>query len=96
MLLTGIFGGYIVLQYADARSAYPTDMTGRALSVFTMAMFVGVAAMQWLSGVAATIAAGQPIEPLRAALLTVSVLLALGTFAFWWLPRPNVIEGGDA
>ena len=76
------------MQYADVRSAFPAEATGRALSVFTMAMFSGVAAMQWLSGVAAALAPGQGIEPLRAALLAVGGLLALGTLAFWRLPWP--------
>jgi hypothetical protein len=38
----GLVSGYIVLQYADVRSAYPAAMTGRAMAVFTMAMFLGV------------------------------------------------------
>ena len=87
-VFNGFFAGYIVLQYADVRSAFPAEATGRALSVFTMAMFSGVAAMQWLSGVAAALAPGQGIEPLRAALLAVGGLLALGTLAFWRLPWP--------
>ncbi len=87
-IFNGFFAGYIVLQYADLRSAYPARMTGRALSVFTMAMFSGVAAVQWLSGVAASLAPGQVIDPLSAALLTVCALVALGTLAFWRLPRP--------
>lgn len=85
-VFSGFFSGYIALQYADVRSSYPPEVTGRALSVFTMAMFGGVAAMQWLSGVAASLAPGLGIEPVRAALLTVCALLALGTFAFWRLP----------
>ncbi|MEM7695833.1 MAG: MFS transporter [Pseudomonadota bacterium] len=86
-ILIGLSGGYIVLQYADVRSAYPAHMAGRALSVFTMALFLGVAIMQWLSGVAATVghAAG---DPSRAALLSVAVMLAAGTLAFWRLPWP--------
>ena len=88
-IATGVFGGYIVLQYADVRSTYPAEMTGRALSVFTMAMFAGVAAVQWLSGVAATVAAEVGVEPSRAALLTVGALLALGTLGSWRLPWPS-------
>jgi hypothetical protein len=87
-IFSGFFAGYIALQYADLRSAYRAEMTGRARSVFTMAMFSGVAAMQWLSGVAATLAPGQGIDSLRAALMTVSALLTLGTLAFWRLPWP--------
>lgn len=89
VIITGVFGGYIVLQYADVRSAYPAELTGRALSMFTMAMFVGVAVIQWLSGVAATLAAGYGVDPLRAALLAIGAWLALGTLAFWRLPWPS-------
>lgn len=88
VVLNGFFAGYIALQYADLRSAYPAEMTGRALSVFTMAMFSGVAAVQWLSGAAATVASGAGRDPLSAALLAVGALLALGTLAFWRLPWP--------
>lgn len=88
LILNGFFAGYITLQYADLRSAYPAEMTGRALSVFTMAMFSGVATVQWLSGIAATIASAPGGDPLCAALLTVGVVLALGALAFWRLPWP--------
>ena len=37
-------------------------MTGRAMAVFTMAMFLGVALMQWLTGLAASAAAGLGLE----------------------------------
>ena len=52
----GLLSGYSVLQYADARASYPPELTGRALSLFTMAMFLGVALMQWLTGVVAALA----------------------------------------
>ena len=43
--MIGLLSGCLVLQYADVRAAYPTALTGRALAVFTMSMFLGVAAM---------------------------------------------------
>ena len=88
LIITGFFGGYVSLQYADLRASYPEDMTGRALSVFTMAMFSGVAGVQWLSDIAASLSPSLGVDPLMAALLTVSLLLAFGTFAFWRLPQP--------
>ena len=88
LVFNGLFAGYISLQYADVRSAYPSKMTGRALSVFTMAMFAGVAGVQWLSGAAATLAPRLGFEPLQAALLTVGVLLVMGALSFWLLPQP--------
>ncbi|RYZ04308.1 MAG: MFS transporter, partial [Comamonadaceae bacterium] len=42
-LLIGVLSGFITMQYADVRAAYPPQMTGRAMAVFTMAMFLGVA-----------------------------------------------------
>jgi len=52
LLLTafGLASGYMVMQYADVRAAYPASITGRALALLTMAMFLGVAAMQWFTG----------------------------------------------
>ncbi len=88
IVFNGFFGGYLALQYADVRAAYPTEMLGRAMSVFTMAMFAGVAAVQWMSGIAAEAAPQLGMEPIRAALLCVTALLTAGTLAFWMLPRP--------
>jgi predicted MFS family arabinose efflux permease len=93
VLLIGLFLGYIVLQYADLRSAYPAAHIGRALSVFTMAMFVGVAGVQWLSGtvasLVASLVAARGGDAPQAALLTVAGLLVAGTLAFWFLPGPR-------
>ncbi len=88
-LLTGVLSGFIVLQYADVRAAYPAALTGRALSVFTMAMFVGVALAQWLSGAAATVAMAHGTDPYRAVLGLLALLLVLGAAAFAWLPAPK-------
>ncbi|WOI46132.1 MFS transporter [Acidovorax sp. BLS4] len=84
----GLLSGYMVLQYADVRSAYPAAMTGRAMAVFTMAMFLGVALMQWLTGVAAAMAAAHGVEPYTAVMLTIAALLMAGVLAFLRLPAP--------
>jgi len=80
--------GFMVLQYADVRSAYPASMTGRALSLFTMSMFLGVALVQWLTGLAAGAAQalGAPVG--AAVMAALAALLALGTLAFRSLPQP--------
>ncbi len=88
-MLVGLASGYIVLQYADVRAAYPTAMTGRAMALFTMAMFLGVALMQWLTGLVASIAAGFGGDPFVAVLAAMALLLAAGAAAFVWLPAPN-------
>ena len=84
----GVLSGYMVLQYADVRAAYPAAITGRAMAVFTMAMFMGVAAMQWLTGVVASAASAHGLEPFTAVLATIAALLAAGALAFTLLPGP--------
>ena len=85
-IAVGFLCGFIVLQYADVRAAYPQALTGRAMAVFTMAMFLGIALMQWITGVVASAAKAHQVEPFIAVLLTVSVLLAAGATAFAGLP----------
>lgn len=80
--------GYGVLQYADVRSAYPASMTGRALSLFTMALFLGVALMQWLTGAAASAAARFGLPVFTSAFGTIALMLAAGALAFARLPAP--------
>lgn len=87
-LVVGLASGYIVLQYADVKSAYPAAMTGRAMAVFTMAMFLGVAAMQWLTGLVASAAQAAGADPFAAVLATIAALLVAGSAAFRWLPKP--------
>ena len=88
-LAVGVLSGYMVLQYADVRSSYPAAMTGRAMSVFTMALFLGVALMQWITGVAASTAKAQGAEPYAVVMFTIAGMLALGAVAFRWLPAPR-------
>ena len=85
----GLLSGYTVLQYADVRGAYPAELTGRAMAVFTMAMFLGVAAMQWLTGVVASRAVVYGIEPYTAVLALIAAMLAAGALAFAVLPGPR-------
>ena len=84
----GLLSGYMVLQYADVRGAYPAELTGRAIAVFTMAMFLGVAAMQWLTGVIASRAPAYGVEPYTAVLASIAAMLATGALAFAVLPGP--------
>ncbi|RIX79870.1 MFS transporter [Acidovorax cavernicola] len=83
----GLLSGYGVLQYAYTKNAYPAAMTGRAMALLNMAMFLGVSLMQWTTGVAASWAVANNVEPFRAVFLTVSGMLAAGTLAFLVLPR---------
>jgi len=86
-VLYGLLSGYGVLQYAYARSAYPAAMTGRAMALLNMAMFLGVSLMQWTTGVAASWAVANGIETYRAVFLTIAGMLAAGTLAFRLMPR---------
>ena len=80
--------GYGVLQYPDVRDAYPASMTGRALSLFTMALFLGVALMQWLTGAAASFAVAHGGPPFTAAFGTIALMLGTGAWLFARLPQP--------
>jgi len=84
----GLVSGFMVLQYADVKTAYPANMTGRAMAIFTMAMFLGVALMQWLTGTVASTATAYGGDPFLAVLATIAGLLALGALAFGYLPKP--------
>ena len=95
VLCISVLSGYAVLQYSDVRSSYPPDLTGRALSVFTMAMFLGVGLVQWLTGWVAEWAQTQGLEPYRAVMITIATLLALGSTAFRWLPRSPLLQSAQ-
>jgi predicted MFS family arabinose efflux permease len=86
--VASLVSGYIVLQYADVRSAYPASMTGRAMALFTMAMFLGVALMQWVTGAVAEAAPALGMETYQAVLGAIAVQLAAAAIAFRWLPGP--------
>jgi predicted MFS family arabinose efflux permease len=87
-VVIGLLSGYLVLQYADVRSAYPAAMTGRAMAVFTMAMFLGVAVMQWFTGVVASRATAWGADAFTAVLASMAALLVAGALAFVLLPGP--------
>lgn len=54
MVALSVISGAGVLQYAHVRASYIPEMSGRAMAVFTMAMFLGIAFVQSLSGLAAS------------------------------------------
>ena len=91
VLCIAVLSGCSVLQYSDVRSSYPSDLTGRALSVFTMAMFLGVGLVQSFTGWVADWAQDQGMEPYRAVMVCLAVLMAAGSSAFRWLPRSPLL-----
>ncbi|MFC0283366.1 MFS transporter [Camelimonas abortus] len=87
-LLLAVEGGFGVLQYSDCRDSYGPEEQGRALSALTMAMFLGVAVMQWLSAVVAGWAALAGHDPLATAYLFLAGMVVAGVAAFTFLPQP--------
>lgn len=89
MLALAVVGGAAILQYANVRSSYSADMSGRAMSVFTMAMFLGVALVQSLSGFAAEWSQAWGLDPYVGVLVCVASLLVLGAVAFRFSPAAH-------
>nr|WP_295856021.1 MFS transporter [uncultured Xylophilus sp.] len=87
----GLLSGYSVLQYADVRSSYPAEVTGRALSLYTMSMFLGVALMQWLTGWVAAWARHHGDDAFRAVMLCIAGMLVAASAAFRFLPRSPLL-----
>lgn len=90
MVLLAVITGSGVLQYANVRASYSPEMGGRAMSVFTMAMFLGVAIVQSLSGFAASWSRAWGQDPFAGVLVCVSALLALGAMAFRLAPASRL------
>ena len=60
-----------------------------AMAVFTMAMFLGVAIMQWLTGLAASAATVLRLETYTAVFGAIAFFLLLGAALFRFLPGPE-------
>lgn len=88
-LAIGLVSGYMVMQYADVRMAYPAAMTGRAMALFTMAMFMGVAIMQSLTGMVASAAGTLGVEPYAAVMASIGAMLVLGALLLRFMPQPQ-------
>lgn len=95
ILLMGLVSGYSVLLYADVRSSYPPETTGRALSVYTMSMFLGIALMQWLSGLVAALATRHGLESYQYVMLLVAAMLLAGSAAFAWMPKSPLLQAAS-
>ena len=84
----GLLTGVMILQFADVKDAYPPSATGRAFGVFNTASFLGVALLQWATGVAASAAVAHGVEPYRLMMSGVSLALVTAVAAFVLLPGP--------
>ncbi|HEY7228867.1 MAG TPA: MFS transporter [Pseudolabrys sp.] len=83
----GLMSGFFILVYAEARSSYPAELTGRGLTALNMSMFLGAAVAQSLSGVIAAAAQKTGWNGIDAVLLFLSASLFAGTFCFFVLIR---------
>lgn len=86
-LVLALASGYVVLLYSEVREIWPPAMAGRALAIVNSAMFLGVAAMQWASGVAAASTRPAGMDPPAAAFWSITAMLLAGT-ALYLLLRP--------
>ncbi|MEG2047187.1 MAG: MFS transporter, partial [Comamonas sp.] len=57
-----------------------------------MAMFLGVALMQWLTGIVAAWAEGRGIEPYQAVMVSIAAMLAVASTAFRFLPSSPLLQ----
>jgi len=83
----GFLSGSFILIYAEARSSYPTELTGRGLTALNMSFFLGAAVAQSLSGLIAEGAQRVGWNAIDAVLLFLAVALLAGTVCFFTLIR---------
>ncbi len=83
----GAVSSYQVLQYAQVRDTYPTELSGRALSTLNMAAFLGIAIMQGASGMVAGWAEAHGHDLLVAVCALLAAALTAGALTYAFLPR---------
>jgi MFS family permease len=83
----GFLSGSFILIYAEARSSYPPELTGRGLTALNMSFFLGAAVAQSLSGVIAAGAQQAGLNAINAVLLFLAAALLAGTVCFFTLIR---------
>ena len=83
----GFLSGSFILIYAEARSSYPPELTGRGLTALNMSFFLGAAVAQSLSGVIAAGAQQVGWNAIDAVLLFLGATLLAGTICFFVLMR---------
>ena len=78
----GFLSGSFILIYAEARSSYPPELTGRGLTALNMSFFLGAAVAQSLSGVIAAGAQQAGWNAINAVLFFLATALLAGTVCF--------------
>lgn len=86
-VVLGFLSGFFILIYAEARSSYPPELTGRGLTALNMSFFLGAAVAQSLSGVIAAVAQLAGWNAIDAVLLFLTTSLLAGTVCFFTLIR---------
>jgi MFS family permease len=86
-VVLGFLSGFFILIYAEARSSYPPELTGRGLTALNMSFFLGAAVAQSLSGVIAAVAQQAGWNAIDAVLLFLAAALLAGTVCFFTLIR---------
>lgn len=92
MLAFATISGSMTLQYPDVKDAYAPAVIGRAFALFTMGLFMGVALMQWLTGLVASLALNAGLDPFGPVFVCIAVLLVAGTLGFLLLPQPPALQ----
>lgn len=90
-----VVSGCGMLEYPDVRSSYPPAVVGRAIALLNMAMFFGVAVVQWLAGLVASIAVAHGADPIGPIFFMLAALLATATTGYWLLPWPARFDAND-
>jgi predicted MFS family arabinose efflux permease len=81
-ILFGFTSSFYVLQYVDARAAYPAPLVGRALATLNLFVFIGVSLVQFGTGSLVEIATAYGLDPNFAALACLATVLVAGVCAF--------------
>ncbi|HEU4660814.1 MAG TPA: MFS transporter [Pseudolabrys sp.] len=81
-LFIALVSAFYVLAYAEVRRSYPPSMVGRGLTAFNMAMFLGAAIQQTLSGFVGQAALNEGFPPANAVMTFLGVVLVLGSLSF--------------
>jgi MFS family permease len=81
--------GFFILTYAEARSSYPPELTGRGLTALNLAFFLGAGVAQSLSGVIAAGAQQAGWNAIDAVLLFLAATQFAGTVCFFALIRSS-------
>jgi MFS family permease len=89
----GLISGLFILMYAEVRSSYPPELTGRGMTALNMSIFLGAAVAQSLSGVIAATAQKIGWNAIDAVLLFLSASLLAGTVCFFTLIRAAKPQG---